>query len=136
MKTLRKYDVITVIILLLLLPFIAVAQTTRLEYFRSSVSGGEVILTWSTFTEDGADVFTVLKSKDAGQWEVVTTVQAQEVKDGAKYQVKVGQLDGLWYYKLMWTDGFSYATTTTPTWAKPVQYNYLGQQTNQGWLIH
>ena len=103
--------------------------------YRSKVISNEVLLTWSTFTEDGSDMFTVLKSQDAAKWELITTVPAQEVKDGARYEVKVGQLDGVWYYKLMWTDGFSYATTT-PTWAKPVQYNYLGQKTNLGWLIH
>lgn len=133
MKTLKKYAVITVAILL---PFMALSQTTRLEYFRSKVIANEVVLTWSTFTEDGSDMFTVLKSQDAAKWELITTVPAQEVKDGARYEVKVGQMEGVWYYKLMWKDGFSYATTTTPTWAKPVQYNYLGQQTNQGWLIH
>lgn len=124
------------IILLFSLPFIAVAQTTRLEYFRAKVVDNEVILTWSTFTEDGSDVFTVLKSQDAAKWELITTIPTQEVKDGAKYEVKVGELEGVWYYKLVWTDGFSYATTTTPIRTATVQYNILGQKTNLGWLIH
>jgi len=125
-------------IFFLFLSSIAVAQTTRLEYFHAKVIEGKVVLNWSTFTEDGVDMFTILKSQNASKWELVTTTPAKEIKDGARYEINVGTLEGIWYYKLTWKDGFSYATTNIVVKKKEEieYYNILGQRSIEGWLIH
>lgn len=126
-------------ILFLFFSSIVVAQTTRLEYFRTKVVQNEIILYWTTFTEDGPDVFTLVKSQDVIKWELITTVPAKEIKNGATYEVKIDRSEGIWYYKLTWKDGFSYSVTNILTKKNTEHieyYNILGQKTNQGWLIH
>lgn len=114
-------------LILLLLPFISLSQTTRLDYFRTKVDQGEVILNWATFVEDGADVFTVSKSQDANTWDVITTVEAKQVKDGATYEINVGNLTGVWYYGLTWKNGYKYATSTILVKSHIYGFNILGQ---------
>jgi len=115
------------------MPFMALSQPTRLDHFRTTVSDNDVLLQWSTFAEDGADLFTVHASQDAKSWEKVCEVKACEVKTGCTYAFFAGARVGVWYYRLKWTDGIYYATSTTKQRKKtdPLNgYNILGQRLN------
>lgn len=118
-------------LLLLLMPFMALSQTTRLDYFRTSSSDNQVLLQWTTFAEDGTDLFTVHASQDAKAWEKIGEVKSCEVKTGCTYVFCAGDRVGVWYYRLKWTDGIYYTTSTTKQRKKidPLSgYNILGQK--------
>ena len=118
-------------LILLLIPFMALSQTTRLNYFRTSVYENSVCLYWATFAEDGADLFTVYASQDAQKWEKVDEVKSCEVQTGCVYVLNVGEKVGVWYYRLNWKEGISYATSTTKQRERnnPLKgYNILGQK--------
>ena len=118
-------------LILLLMPFFALSQTTKVDYFRTSVQLGEVVLYWSTFAEDGADVFTVYASHDSQKWENLGDVKSCEVATGCIYVFNAGAKMGVWYYRLNWKEGVHYATSTTnePHKTSALKgYNILGQK--------
>jgi hypothetical protein len=127
MQSLHKIA-LSALFALLILPFMALSQTTKLDYFRTDVNQGQVLLSWSTFAEDGSDFFTVYASQDAQKWDKIGEVKAMETKTGGLYEMNVGVKVGVWYYKLNWKEGIYYATSTIRKVVTEPQYNILGQK--------
>lgn len=78
----------------------------ELNYFTAETVQGTALLSWSTFTEVNNDYFTVEKSKDAKNWEIInTTLGAGNSNIELEYSyIDYEVNEGVIYYRLSQTD--------------------------------